>query len=143
MLPFLLGVDHVELESSGERPSSEAWLLAGWLASRLGWPEDGSGPAITMHARPDRGVEGSGVLGVRLRCRLDGRTAEVSVHREGASTVTRIATGKGLAAVATMSTRAADLYELVGRELQEVGEDRIYTAALRRAAGIADTVPAQ
>ena len=143
MLPFLRGVENVELESSGERPSSEAWLLAGWLASRLGWPEDGDRPAITMHARPDRGVEGSGVLGVRLRCRLDGRTAEVSVHREGASTVTRIATGEGLAAVATMSTRAADLYELVGRELQEVGEDRIYTAALRRAAGIADTVPAQ
>lgn len=137
MLPYLDGVRRVELVSRGARPSSEAWLLAGWLASRLRWPRDG-GPEVTMQTRDDASVEMGGVIEVRLHCRLDDRSAEVSVCREGDNVVTSIATDAGLAAQGTSRARIAELHALVGRELQESGEDRIYTDALRRGTALAE-----
>jgi glucose-6-phosphate dehydrogenase assembly protein OpcA len=139
MLPFLQGVQRVDIESCGRRPSSEAWLLAGWLASRLHWPEQG-GPEVTVSTRADDDVETGGMLAVRLHCALDGRSADVAVSRAGDTTETTIATGEGLAASRTMATRAADLHALVGRELQELGEDRVYSDALRHGAGLAEAL---
>jgi glucose-6-phosphate dehydrogenase assembly protein OpcA len=137
MTPYLGGVQRVEFVSCGERPSSEAWLLAGWMASRLQWRQDG-GPDIVMETRDDESVDVGGVLEVHLHCRLDGRTAEVSVCRDGDTVVTRISTGEGLAAHGTSRARVAELHDLVGRELQESGEDRIYTEALRRGNALAE-----
>src|SRR5215467_10689984 len=81
MLPFLEGVQRVEIESSGEHPSAEAWLLAGWLSARLRWPQQG-GPEIVLHTRPDRAVERGGLLAVGMQCGLDDRSAEVAVWQE-------------------------------------------------------------
>ena len=138
MLPFLDGVRRVEIESSGEHPSAEAWLMAGWLSARLRWPQQG-GPDIVLHTRPDQSVESGGLLAVGMQCERDGSSAEVAVWREGGTTVSSIATGDGLAAQRTMTTRLAELHALVGRELQESGEDRIYTQALRRGTAFAET----
>lgn len=132
MLPFLHGVQRVEVVSSGTRPSSEAWLLAGWLGSRLDWAHDAP-PEISVSTRSDAAIELGGLLSVHLSCALDGRTAEVSVQRNAETTVTHITTSDGLSAGGTMSTPRPDLYALVGRELQESGEDPIYAATLRRA----------
>lgn len=142
MLPFLSGVQRVEIESCGARPSSEAWLMAGWLASRLRWPVPG-GPEITVSTRHHHHVETGGLLAVRLHCALRDRTAEVSVSRDGETIATSIATGAGLTANGARAMRVADLYVLVGRELQEWGEDRIYTEALRRGTALAEALQAQ
>jgi len=138
MLPFLRGVRRLDIESSGAHPSAECWLLAGWLASRLRWQQQG-GPTITVRAREAERIETGSILGVELRCELDGNTAEVSVRRDGETTVASISTGAGLAAGVTRAAQVPDLHALVGRELQESGEDRIYSQALRRATALAAT----
>jgi glucose-6-phosphate dehydrogenase assembly protein OpcA len=132
MLPFLHGVQRVEVESCGTRPSSEAWLLAGWLGSRLDWAHDAP-PEMVVTTRHDDDVHAGGLLAVHLHCALEGRIADVSVCRTGAITVTHIETSDGLTAGGTMSTPAADLFALVGRELQEVGEDPIYADSVHHA----------
>jgi hypothetical protein len=90
-----------------------------------------------VSTRSDTDVEVGGLVAVRLHCELDGRTAEVSVERSGGMTVTSIATDDGLRAGGTMATHVPGLFALVGRELQEAGEDRIYTEALHQAAQLA------
>jgi len=138
MGPFLRGgVRRVEVQSCGEHPSAEAWLLVGWLSSRLHWPSRG-GPEIALTVRADADVEQGRLLAVHLDCGMDGRTAVVAVRAEAGTTVTSIATAEGLDASGTMVARKPDVHALVGRVLQESGEDRIYTAALRRAAGLAE-----
>ena len=141
MLPFLRGVRRLDVECAGTRPSAEAWLVAGWLASRLHWPSRG-GPEIAMTMRDDAHLEVGSLLAVRLDSTLDGRTAEVSVCAEGDTRVTSIATGEGLAASGIVRMQIPDLHALVGRLLQESGEDRIYTGALRRAITLAEAEPA-
>lgn len=140
MAPFLRGVRRVEIESCGTRPSAEAWLIAGWLSSRLGWPPHG-GPEIALRVREDADSEQGRLLAVHLDCRLDERAAVVSVRTDGGTTVTSLATREGLAASGTMAAHKPDLHALVGRELQETGEDRIYTAALGCAAQLAGVTP--
>jgi len=136
MQPFLHGVRHVEVESCGTRPSSEAWLLAGWLASRLDWAHDAR-PRISVTTRRDDDVEIGGLLAVHMRCELDQRSAAVSVQRRGDTTVTLITTSDGLDAGGIMSTPEPELHALVGRELQESGWDSIYADAVRRATSLA------
>jgi glucose-6-phosphate dehydrogenase assembly protein OpcA len=136
MQPFLHGVRHVVVESCGTRPSSEAWLLAGWLASRLDWARD-TRPRVSVTTRHDDVVETGGLLAVRMHCELDGRSAEVSVLRSGDTTVTRITTSDGLDAGGIMSTPMPALHALVGRELQESGADSMYADAVRRATRLA------
>lgn len=137
MQPFLHGVRRVEVESCGTRPSSEAWLLAGWLGSRLDWAHDAP-PEITVSTRADSGVESGGLLRVRLHCALDGRTAEVCVEHSGATTSTHITTGDGLDAGGIMATPRPDLFALVGRELQESGPDAIYADSVARGVRLAE-----
>lgn len=137
MQPFLHGVRRVEVESCGARPSSEAWLLAGWLGARLDWAHDAP-PQITVATRSDTGVVTGGLLTVRLHCALDGRSAEVCVQRSGATTATRITTSEGLDAGGIMATSEPDLYALVGRELQESGADAIYANAAARGVRLAE-----
>jgi glucose-6-phosphate dehydrogenase assembly protein OpcA len=136
MAPFLHGVQRVAVESCGARPSSEAWLLAGWLGSRLDWAHDAP-PRIDVTTRGDSTVEEGGLLSVSLRCALDGRSADVLVRRNGDTTVTRIETSDGLTAGGIMATPAPDLYALVGGELQQFGEDTVYVEALYRAVALA------
>jgi glucose-6-phosphate dehydrogenase assembly protein OpcA len=136
MRPFLQGVRRVEIVSCGSRPSSEAWLLAGWLSSRLHWPDRG-GPEIALSLRLDAQADQGRLLAVHIDCALDGRAAVVSVRTDGGATVTSLATGDGLDVGGAMAAHKPDLHALVGRELQESGEDRVYTAALRRADALA------
>jgi glucose-6-phosphate dehydrogenase assembly protein OpcA len=136
MQPFLRGVQRLEVECCGTRPSSEAWLIAGWLSSRLRWPQQG-GPHIEVSARSDDDVESGGLLSVRLHCEVAGRTADAWVRTSGGMTMANISTGDGLDAGGTAGARVPDLHALVGRELQESGEDRVYTEALRRGLHIA------
>ncbi|HXA27279.1 MAG TPA: glucose-6-phosphate dehydrogenase assembly protein OpcA [Candidatus Angelobacter sp.] len=136
MAPFLHGVRHVEVESCGTRPSAEAWLLAGWLASRLAWAHDAP-PRISVTTRNQPGVAAGGLLSVRMHCGLDSGTADVSVQRHGDTTVTRITTSDGLDAGGMMTTLAPALHALVGRELQEAGADVIYADAVGRATMLA------
>ncbi len=136
MAPFLRGVRRIEVESCGERRSSEAWLMAGWLSARL--TVVGSlPPETTITARHDEHIAVGDLLAVRLHCELDGRAADVSVESSGGMTVTRIATSDGMQATRTMATQTPDAHALLGRELQESGEDRTYIEALRRATELA------
>jgi glucose-6-phosphate dehydrogenase assembly protein OpcA len=138
MRPFLHGVGRVEVESCGTRPSSEAWLLAGWLGSRLDWAHDAP-PRISVRTRDDGGVESGGLLCVTLHSALGERSAEVRVQHSGATTSTHITTSDGLDAGGIMATPRPDLYALVGRELQESGADAVYAAAVARGVRLAET----
>ncbi|HEV7680166.1 MAG TPA: glucose-6-phosphate dehydrogenase assembly protein OpcA [Candidatus Dormibacteraeota bacterium] len=136
MTSFLRGVQHIAIESCGTHPSSEAWLVAGWLASRL-WPDSSVLPPIEVSTRHDATMDEGGLLAVRVHCERDGHSADVTVECTGGMTVTTIATDGGLRASRTMATPPPDLHALVGRELQESGVDPIYTEALRRGTELA------
>ena len=136
MTPFLRGVQHIAVQSCGTRPSSEAWLMAGWLASRL-WPSSAGSPPIEVSTRHDSIMERGGLLSVRIHCERDGRCADVSVEWAAGMTVTTIATDGGIRASRTTATPPHNLHALVGRELQESGVDPIYIDALRRGTELA------
>ncbi len=137
MQPYLHGVQRVEVESHGPRPSAEAWLLAGWLGAQLDWAHDAP-PQITVATR-ENGEGDGGLACVRLHCALGERRAEVVVQRSGDTTATRITTADGLDAGGIMATPVPDLFALVGRELQESGADVIYAAAVARGVQLATT----
>jgi hypothetical protein len=106
--------------------------MAGWLSARL-TVVGGPPPETTITTREDEHIGIGGLLAVRLHCELDGRTADVSAEAAGDMTVTSISTSDGLQATRTMATLTPDVHALLGRELQESGEDRAYIEALRRA----------
>jgi glucose-6-phosphate dehydrogenase assembly protein OpcA len=136
MTRFLRGVQHIAVTSCGTRPSSEAWLIAGWLASRL-WPSSNASPPIEVSTRHDSVMEKGGLLSVRIHCERDGHSADVSVEWAAGMTVTTIATDGGIRASRTMATPPHDRYALVGRELQESGVDPVYIDAVRRGTELA------
>ena len=87
---FQRGIRAVEVESCGAAPSTQAWLLAGWLGSRLSWPEP---PALDVTVREVEDVELHDLTRVVLRCtrgdtdatitcarRADTLTADIDVH---------------------------------------------------------------
>jgi len=137
MQPFLHGVQRVEVESGGTRPPAEAWLLAGWLGSRLDWAHDAP-PQITVATRAGSDVGASGLACVTLHCALGERTATVCVEHGGATTSTHITSSDGLDAGGIMATPTPDLFALVGRELQESGADVIYADAVARGVRLAE-----
>ena len=129
---------------------SQALLLVGWLASRLGWkatealaPSEAggllfrmtgpSGP-IQVRVRPrfERGLEEGDLSGLRLQAEAEGRRAEFVVKRVAG-------TGHALATVSvdgrivgsrTVPLPAPTVTDLLGEELTIAGSDRIYEEAM-------------
>ena len=131
--PWLHRVVGVEIVSAGATPSADAWLLAGWLASRLTWPASG-GPAIGVSSIPAAGARVGDLVAVRIRCEHARHSARVRLERGGASLVTSIHIDDGVVATGTAALPAWDEGQLIARLMSEATRDALYSQAVARAA---------
>jgi glucose-6-phosphate dehydrogenase assembly protein OpcA len=133
---FVHGISRVELECSGEHISAQTWLIAGWLASRLGWPPAPDGPRVVAAARQAEEVADHDLVRVALHCRAGGHEALVTLDRRGSALYSIIDVDGGLTAERAVPIPEVDTVDLVGRLLESSGEDPVYRAALRSAAAL-------
>lgn len=130
---------------------SQALLLLGWLASRLGWratdalaPSEAGGLLFTMvradgeqirvRIRPrfERGLDEGDLSGLRLQCERDGGLAEYVVKRVP-GTVHAVATMSldgSVVSSRTVPLPAPSVTDLLGEELTIAGSDRVFEDSL-------------
>ena len=153
--PFLGGVTGVRVgfavDADGrEIHPSQALLLIGWLASRLGWlaverlaPSEAGGllfamardeaGVIRMRVRPrfERGMDEGDLSGLRIQTAAGGREAEFVIKRIG----TTLASTSVVIDGATVMSRVValhrpDVSDLLGEELTIARSDAVYEDAL-------------
>lgn len=154
--PFLDGVTGiragfaVDMDGRDIHPS-QALLLLGWLASRLGWRPvealapseaggilfrmdraDGAPVMVRLRPRFERGLDAGDVSGVRIQARVGGDTAEFVIKRApDARHATATAVINGVTrAERVVPLPALGIRELLGEELAISGNDHVYEAAL-------------
>jgi glucose-6-phosphate dehydrogenase assembly protein OpcA len=137
MRRFLRGITLVEVECSGERVSAQAWLLAGWMASRLGWKAASNQPCVVATSRRVEDVAAPNLVRVTLECSARGQGALVTVERQGAALCAVIDVEGGIHAERAVPVTDVDSAEMVGSLLESGAEDPVYRAALRGAANLA------
>jgi glucose-6-phosphate dehydrogenase assembly protein OpcA len=137
MRPFVRGITSVDVECSGDRISAQAWLVSGWLASRLDWPDGGDHPRVVVTTCQDDDVSEHDLVRVALRCRAGGHEALVTLERRGSAIHSLIDVDGGLTVEGAVPVPELDSVDLVGRLLEGSGEDPVYRAALRSAASLA------
>jgi glucose-6-phosphate dehydrogenase assembly protein OpcA len=154
--PFLGGITGirtgfaVDMDGRDIHPS-QALLLLGWLASRLGWRRvDGLAPAeaggslfrmeradgapvmVRLRPRFERGLDAGDVSGVRIQAALGPATAEFVVKRapdERHATTTAIVDGV-VRSERVVPLPSLGIRDLLGEELAIAGSDHVYEAAL-------------
>ena len=147
----------VDMDGRAIHPS-QALLLLGWIASRLGWRPVGSlapaeaggllfpmkradGGAVMVRLRPrfERGLDPGDVSGVRIQAATARARAEFVIKRapdDRHATVTAIVDGS-VRAERVVPLPALAIRELLGEELAITGNDRVYEAALGALMGMA------
>ena len=161
--PFLDGVTGirvgfaVDMDGRDIHPS-QALLLLGWLASRLGWqPVEALAPAeaggvlfrmkradgvpIMVRLRPrfERGLDAGDVSGIRIQAEFATIKAEFVIKRgpdERHATATAIV-GGSVRAERVVPLPALGIRELLGEELAISGNDHVYEDALGALMGLA------
>ncbi|NNJ11582.1 glucose-6-phosphate dehydrogenase assembly protein OpcA [Chloroflexales bacterium ZM16-3] len=165
-LPHLRRLDHVEIDyvAVGEGGLLRALMLAGWLASNLGWDlcEGGvsrDGEDIGLHLiRPAVGAASGGTRTVTVTLRpaqfddnalvglsalhlraVDNVLADFSVeHTDNPTCVRTLAQVAGQPTVSRLAhAERADTTELLAAELRLLSRDRTFSAALHSAASFA------
>jgi glucose-6-phosphate dehydrogenase assembly protein OpcA len=154
--PFLDGITGlragfaVDMDGRDIHPS-QALLLLGWLASRLGWRPveslapseaggllfrmgraDGAPVMVRLRPRFERGLDAGDVSGVRVQAQVSGATAEFVIKRapdERHATATAIVSGV-VRTERVVPLPALGIRELLGEELAIAGSDRVFEAAL-------------
>jgi glucose-6-phosphate dehydrogenase assembly protein OpcA len=154
--PFLDGITGiragfaVDMDGRDIHPS-QALLLLGWMASRLGWRpvealapaeaggllfhmDRGDGAPVQVRLRPrfERGLEAGDVSGVRIQARVGADTAEFVIKRapdERHATATAVVNGV-TRAERVVPLPALGIRELLGEELAISGNDHVYEASL-------------
>lgn len=130
---------------------SQALLLVGWLASRLGWRADDriapseagghlfslardEGEPVHIRLRPrfESGMQEGDVSGIRIDASLGGRHTQFRIHRDGgrpyaSATVT---VDGALVSERIVPLPTADVVELLGEELTILAGDRVFEDAL-------------
>jgi glucose-6-phosphate dehydrogenase assembly protein OpcA len=136
----------------GSHSLPQAWLLAGWLASRLGWRVAGP-PKRRDHQETWRFVSSHGPIELRVRAVADG---DPEVHRlcvgwkamENDVTMSFASTAPGRLEVSSEGLGAQPRVlaaphqsraVLVGRQIQELAADPVFLAALDVARSMAET----
>jgi glucose-6-phosphate dehydrogenase assembly protein OpcA len=150
--PLLAALNHVVIEyspaSAGDGLSARALLLGGWLTSRLGWRlvrgqvgssteasvfefEKDNRKIVLEYARTKREIEPGRIAQVTLRSGAD-ESASFSVRRS--SDAQRIETvvvrAEERIAQRVLSYESLSESELIGRELEILGHDRVYEQAV-------------
>jgi glucose-6-phosphate dehydrogenase assembly protein OpcA len=133
---FLQGISRVDVECSGDGVSTQAWLLAGWMASRLGWTGAGHQPQVVTSARRTDDVAERNLVRVTLQCNVSGRAATISVERRAAALDSVIDVDGGIHVERAVPVAELDSVDMVGA-LLESAEDPVYRAALRSGADLA------
>jgi glucose-6-phosphate dehydrogenase assembly protein OpcA len=153
--PFLDGVTGVRVgfavDADGrEIHPSQALLLIGWLASRLGWravarlaPSEAGGllfamaredaGVIRMRVRPrfERGMDEGNLSGLRIQAAVGGREAEFVIKRIGATHAGTSVVIDGATVVSrVVALRRPDVSDLLGEELTIARSDAVYEDAL-------------
>ena len=151
-LPHVTGVRvgfAVDADGRDIHPS-QALLLVGWLASRLGWkatealaPSEagglffrmsGPGDAIQVRVRPrfERGIEEGDLSGLRIQAQRDGRLAEFVVKRVAGTglALATVSVDGTVSASRTVPLPAPTVTDLLGEELTIAGSDRVYEEAM-------------
>ncbi len=140
----------VDMDGRDIHPS-QALLLLGWMASRLGWrpvealaPSEAGGvlfkmaradnAAVMVRLRPrfERGLDAGDVSGVRIQATLGRDTAEFVIKRapdQRHATATAVVGGI-MRAERVVPLPALGIRELLGEELAIAGNDHVYEAAL-------------
>ena len=136
MRPFVHGITRVDVECSGNRISAQSWLIAGWLAARLDWPDGADGPRVVAAVRDDDAVSGHNLVRIALHCRAGGHEALVMLERRGSALHSVIDVDGGLSAERAVPVPDVDTVDLVGGLLEGSGEDTVYRSALRGAASL-------
>ena len=132
MRRWLRRITSVHLVSAGQQDTLQAVLLTGWLASRLGWPEDG-GPEVLASAVPVHDTEVADLQHVRIRC-SDGRhMARVDVERQGTVLRTSIDVDAGVEATSVTLSPPEGEAALIARLMAELEDDHVYRQAVSRA----------
>jgi glucose-6-phosphate dehydrogenase assembly protein OpcA len=154
--PFLGGITGVragfavDMDGRDIHPS-QALLLLGWLASRLGWRQvealapseaggalfrmaraDGAPVMVRLRPRFERGLETGDVSGVRIQSAIGPDTAEFVIKRapdERHATATAIIDGT-VRAERVVPLPPLSIRELLGEELAISGSDHVYENAL-------------
>ena len=137
MRPFVHGITRVDVECSGDRVSAQTWLVAGWLAGRLHWPDSDAGPRVAVSARVDDDVSEHDLVRIALHCRAGGHEALVTLERRSSALHCLIDVDGGLTAERAVPVPDLDSIDLVGRLLEGSGEDPVYRTSLRSAAALA------
>lgn len=154
--PFLDGITGmragfaVDMDGREIHPS-QALLLLGWFASRLGWQvvealapseaggvlfrmarSDGAPVMVRLRPRFERGLEAGDVSGVRIQAARGRDTAEFVVKRapdDRHATATALVNGVARAE-RVVPLPALGVRELLGEELSIAGNDHVYEGAL-------------
>ena len=130
---------------------SQALLLVGWLASRLGWRAsdrispseagghlfdlaraDGSRIPIRLRPRFERGLSEGDVSGIRIDARRDGRHTQFRIHRDGGRwcAAATVSVDDEIVSERIVPLPATDVVELLSEELTILASDRVFEEAL-------------
>lgn len=131
---------------------SQALLLVGWLASRLGWSvedhlapseaggllfrlarQDGTPLWVRVRPRFMLGMDEGGMTGLRILSDLDGRHAEFVIKRAedgSAHAATEVLVDEEVVRQRTVLLPVPGVMELLGEELTITGSDHVYEEAL-------------
>ncbi len=141
--PGALGsIREVQIEH-GPHAVTQAWELASWFGSRLGWRvkagrfdpgveiawqiETPHGP---VRLRIDRHAEGPQVIErVRIACEIEGQPTALNLVNEDQKRLSVIPEGQNVAS-RTMTLKTSSLAELVGRQLTDRERDPVFSEAM-------------
>lgn len=162
--PLLNEVDHIAIEYSpaaadDDALSPRALLLGGWLASRLGWKlgsasrgakasvfefEKDVRKVALEFVRSEREIEPSRIAMVTIRTAADDSAAFSVTRSSDAHRIeTVVARGEERVAQRVLSYESLKESELIRRELEILGHDRVYEQAVIAAGEMVRAVSGQ
>ena len=148
----LEGITNIHIEH-GPHALTQAWLLAGWLALRLGWHPRGGrvspGPEVnwqfawshgTPWVRIQRLVSGEAeIKSMRIVTQVSGQPATFHFRADSASQVSVFAEGFGdrmLLLTGPVLSRA----EMIARQLADLAHDRLFEESVALARTMAEAI---
>ena len=145
--PYLDTLAAVDIEHAAGSPT-QALLVAGWLAARLGWQPDGreeqsyrlrsaTGSVLaSVRAQPSSEEEPGSLLAVRLAASHRGGEAAFAIRRSGPELVTLTAKAPEASLERTVHLPGGGIPQMLAEELETPGRDPAYEEALAMAAAL-------
>lgn len=138
--PWMRHITAIAMRCNGDRVASDAWLVAGWLGSRLGWAAEHR-PQLDVGAgapQPDGGDAPPGsLLSLRVEARIENRSASVELERRSGVIHTSMTFEGAVTAERAVALPERDEPDLISTMMTEGGGDEAYRAATAMAAALA------